>query len=488
MRARRSVGSRAGPADAVLGFEVHGLEPIPQEHRHGHPRELFWTWLGGNFNYPIISAGALTIIFGLGIRQALAAALVGSLAGAVILGLCSLLGPRTATATIVNTRAALGLNGNYPAALLSWLSVSGWVGVNAVLAVFALLTLASSLGMGSGVAVKVVALVVVLLAQVAIAVFGHATVVASERVLFIFNAILFSGVMVFVLPRVDWSFAGGHLAGGTVTGTWLLALSVVFAVPISWINYASDYSRYLAADTSPGRVMLWASLGMGVSCILGSFVGITLATVVDMSNPVANLPRILPGWYLAPFLLVVILGATANNVLNIYTAGLGLLALRVDVRRWLAVCLVALIATVPTVIAVFLFNFMSLYDEWLSLTLIFLTPWGAILVTDYLLRRGRYVPEALHTWGSGPYWYRRGFNWPALGVLAVAMLAAVAVAHSTLWQSPVSRSWLGGADLSLFAGLVVASALYYVVARRRLRVAGGQAARAAAAAGTGNRT
>jgi NCS1 family nucleobase:cation symporter-1 len=469
MRARPPVESRASQADAVFGFEVHGLEPIPPEHRHGHPTELFWTWLGGNFNYPIISAGALTVLFGLGIQQALAAALVGSVAGAVVLGLCSVLGPRTATATIVNTRAALGLNGNYPAAVLSWLSVSGWVGVNAVLAIFALLTLSSSLGLGSGVAVKIVALVVVLLAQVVIAVFGHATVVASERVLFVVNAVLFAGVMVFVLPRVDWSFAGGPLAGSTVSGTWLLALSVVFAVPISWINYASDYSRYLAAETSSTRVALWAALGMGVSCVLGTFVGITLATVVDMSNPIANLPRVLPDWYLAPFLLVVIMGATANNVLNIYTAGLGLLALRVNVQRWLAVCLVALIASVPTVVAVFLYDFMSLYDEWLSLTLIFLTPWGAILVTDYLVRHGRYVPEALHTWGAGPYWYRGGFNWPSLGVLALAMLAAVAVAHSILWQSPVSRTLLGGADLSLFAGFAVAGVLYFLVARWQLR-------------------
>jgi hypothetical protein len=33
-------------------------------------------------------------------------------------------------------------------------------------------------------------------------------------------------------------------------------------------------------------------------------------------------------------------GATANNVLNVYTAGLGLLALGVHMPRWLAVYLV----------------------------------------------------------------------------------------------------------------------------------------------------
>jgi NCS1 family nucleobase:cation symporter-1 len=187
-----------------------------------------------------------------------------------------------------------------------------------------------------------------------------------------------------------------------------------------------------------------------------------------MSNPIASLPKILPGWYLVPFLLVVIWGTTANNVLNLYTAGLGLLALRIKVQRWVAVCLVGAIATALTIVAVFVYNFMSLYAQWLSLTLIFLTPWGAILLTDYLVRRGQYDVEALHTWGRGPYWYRGGVNWPALAVYAVGIIAALAVANSTLWQSPISTQLLGGADLSLFAGLIVTGALYYLVARRQL--------------------
>jgi purine-cytosine permease-like protein len=132
----------AREADRIFGIEVHGLDPIPPEHAHGHPRELFWTWMGGNFNYVVLTTAALTILFGLGLWQALAAVVVGGVAGSIVLGLCSIFGPRTGTATIVNTRAAFGLNGNYPVALLSWLSASGWVAVNSVLAIFALKILA----------------------------------------------------------------------------------------------------------------------------------------------------------------------------------------------------------------------------------------------------------------------------------------------------------------------------------------------------------
>jgi NCS1 family nucleobase:cation symporter-1 len=459
---RASIDARE--ADPIFGIEVHGLDPIPPEHRHGNPRELFWTWMGGNFNYVALTTAALVILFGLNLWQAIAAIVIGGSAGAVVLGLCSIYGPRTGTATIVNTRAAFGLNGNFPAALLSWLSASGWVAVNSVLAIFALIELAQVAGLGSGVLVKIAAIVIVLLGQVAIALFGHATVVASERVFFWVSFVLILGVLLFALPRVNWSYAGGPGAGSTAIGTFLLGLSVIFAGPISWINYASDYSRYFRADTKPRQVAFWAFLGMLGSTVLAGLVGMLLATLVDMSNPIANLPKILPGWYL----VVVIWGATANNVLNLYTAGLGLLALRIQVPRWMAVCFVGAIAAALTFIAVFVYNFMSLYAEWLSLTLILLCPWGAILLVDYLVRGGRYDVQALHTWGSGPYWYRGGVNWPALGVYLVGILAALSVANSTLWASPISTKFLGGADLSLFAGLIATGVLYYFVASRQL--------------------
>ena len=368
----------------------------------------------------------------------------------------------------MNTRAAFGLNGNYPAALLSWLSASGWVAVNSVLAVFALIELAYVAGLGSGTAVKVAAIVIVLIGQVAIALFGHATVVASERVFFGVSLVLILGVLVFALPKVNWGYAGGVQAGSTPLGTWLLGLSVIFAVPISWINYASDYSRYFSRDTKPRQVAVWAFLGMLVSSLMAGFVGTVLATLVNMSNPIENLPKILPGWYLVPFLLVVIWGATANNVMNLYTAGLGLLALRIQVPRWLAVLCIGAIAAVLTFVAVFVYNFMSLYAEWLSLTLILLCPWGAILLVDYVVRAGRYDADALHSWGRGPYWYKGGFNWPALAVYAVGVVAALSLADSTLWASPISTRLLGGADLSLFAGLIVTGVLYYFVASRQL--------------------
>lgn len=467
--------------DPIFGIEVHGLDPIPLEHRHGKPGELFWTWLGGNFNYLALTTGALTILFGLSLWQAIAADIVGSVLGAIVFGFCGIFGPRTATATIVNTRAAFGLNGNYIAAAVSWLAASGWVAVNSVLAVLALVQLAGVVGLGTGLAVQIASVMIVMAAQIVIALFGHATVIASERIFAVISALLILGLIFFVLPKMNWAYPQAKvLAGSTILGTWLLGLSVIFAGPLSWMNYASDYSRYFPTSTSWKSIVFMSGLGMLVSTGLGSLIGTVLATLVDMSNPVANLPKILPSWYLVPFLFVIIWGAIANNVLNLYTAGLGLLALRIYVPRWVAVCIVGVLATTLTCIAVFVYNFMSLYAEWLSLTLILLSPWTAILLVDYFVRRGRYDVEALHTWNTGPYWYSKGWNWPTLGVYLIGVVAAFAVTNSALWSSPISTRFLGGGDLSLFAGLIITGVLYYLVAR--LQVSKAQSSQALAQA------
>src|SRR5258708_20450025 len=73
-----AVESEAQAVDPIFGIEVHGLDPIPFEHRHGEPRELLWTWLGGNFNYVVLAAGAFTIFFGLTLLQSSAAASIGT--------------------------------------------------------------------------------------------------------------------------------------------------------------------------------------------------------------------------------------------------------------------------------------------------------------------------------------------------------------------------------------------------------------------------
>jgi NCS1 family nucleobase:cation symporter-1 len=451
---------------AAFQRERYGLEPIPASERRGTPGALFWTWLGGTFNYVALAAGALPILFGLSLRGALLAVVIGNTLGAIVFALCSMPGPRTGTATIVNTRAALGHAGNLPAATVSFVSVSGWVAVNSTLAAFALIQLLSAAGVPTRATVKALVIAGVLIVQMVIAIFGHAVIMAMERVFGIASVILLSGVLFFVLPRVNWSAPGsGEMAGSTAWGTWLLALGAMFAVPLSWANYAADYARYLPASTDVKRVAFYSGLGLWVGNTACCTLGVLLATLVNMRDPLANVPSVLPTWYLVPFLAAVLWGTVANNVLNLYTAGLGLLALRIRARREVAVVILGVGAGALTYIAIFVYNFIDLFAQLLSLTLAFLSPWAAVLVVDYALRRGRYDVVALHTWGRGPYWFTRGINGAALGAYAIGIAAALATSNSTLWASPLMTKLAGGADLSLFVGLLLTGALYGWAAR-----------------------
>ncbi|HEX6288802.1 MAG TPA: cytosine permease [Herpetosiphonaceae bacterium] len=453
----------------LLIVEQHGLDPIPADQRYGQPRALFWTWLGGAYNYVTLAAGALLILLGLSLWQALLAVVLGNILGAIVFGLCALPGPITATATIVNTRAAFGHKGNLFAAAISFVSVSGWVAVNSVFAAFALFQVLQVAGISPGTTLKAILVAVVLVVQMIIAIVGHALVMALERVFAVGVSIVLTGLLVVILPRVNWAYpAAATLADSSVLGTWLLAVSLMFAGPLAWTNYAADYARYLPRQTKGTRVAFYSALGMGAANILGCSIGALLATLVDMNDPLANVPHLLPVWYILIFLAAVLIGAVANNVMNLYTAGLGLLALRVHAPRWIAVLVIGVIASMMTYIAVFMVDFMTFYAQLLLLSLCFLAPWAAILIVDYWLRGGRYHIRGLHTWGSGPYWFRNGVNRSAVVVYLAGIIASFAFSNSTLWASPLVIAYLGGADLSLFVGMVLTGTLYYVTERRTI--------------------
>jgi nucleobase:cation symporter-1, NCS1 family len=227
----------------------------------------------------------------------------------------------------------------------------------------------------------------------------------------------------------------------------------VFTGPLSWVNYCSDYT--------------YAGGGMLVATVLSYTIGALLATVVDMTDPVANLRAVLPSWFLIPFLFVVVWSAVANNVINVYSAGLALLALHVQVKRWLSVTFVGVLTAAFAYYAIVVSDFSSAMTEFLLLQLIWLAPWVVMELVDYAGRRGDYEMEALHTWGTGSYWYQNGWNWVPLGIFAVAIAASIPFANHQLLHTRFATDTLGGADLSAFVAMLVAATLYWPYIRRR---------------------
>lgn len=225
----------------IFSIEHHGINVIPDADRRGTPFELFWVWLSANLVFTYIVSGSLLLGFGIGFWAALGAIFIGNLFYALV-GVGAIPGPRSGTATLVVSRSAFGVFGNVPAAVLSWLTVVGWEAVNIVIGTFALSRLMAEAHFPINVVTKAICMILVMMVTFTVAVWGHETIVVLQRYFAIALGLGTIPLAVFVLPHLRLSLAPAPPAGTTPFGAWLLALLVVAASPLSWVNYPADYS------------------------------------------------------------------------------------------------------------------------------------------------------------------------------------------------------------------------------------------------------
>jgi purine-cytosine permease-like protein len=243
---------------------------------------------------------------------------------------------------------------------------------------------------------------------------------------------------------------------------------VVSAGGLSWANTGSDYSRYLPADADQRGVFWWSSLGGMIPAVLLEILGAAIASIVSTaSDPISGLPKALPGWVVTPYLFVAIITLFAVNTIDLYSSGLTLQAIGLRLKRWQCVIVDMVIATVVGGITIFNSDFNRLYSEFLSLLIVWLSPWLAIYLVDWWLRRGKYDPTALLQNRGGRYWRHSGFNVPGVIAQVAGMVASCLWIDSSAFVGPLS-SRTSGSDFSFFTGLLVGGLVYFVLARRQV--------------------
>jgi len=456
--------------DQPWSIEQHAIEPIPAADRHGAPAELFRLWIGANVNYLVLITGALTISQGLSFGGAVAAILTGNLLGCAVVGLSSIMGPRTGSAGIVTSRTSFGQLGAVLPIVISTLAALGWFSINSVLATDSLIKILTMLGLPESTLLGAAAMLTVLAAEILIAIYGHATIIAAEKQVAVVLVLLFGGFLALIAPHIEWrTLVAGPGAQAPSIATWLLVTGLIFSYPLSWTNFASDYSRYLPEATPWPRIAWAAGGGQFVALVCFEIVGALFAIALGgtLTDPVADLPKLLPTWYLLPFLCAIILGSIATNVPNGYTAGLGLLALRLPLRRVPSLLLIAGATLAFRGLTLYYGHALELYQQWLGYVLIWTAPWIAIVIVDFFLRDGRYSVRDLMLWRSSRYWYGHGIRWAGMLAFLGGLVASVLCSNSDLYASPLMQRYFGGTDLSFEAGMLVAGLLYYGLARSR---------------------
>lgn len=455
-------------------IENNDLIPIAAKHRHGDPKDLFTMWIGSNTNYVVMITGTLLISLGLGFWNAVLILLIGNILGGIILGVMSLTGPRTGSSGIVTSRTSFGQLGAFVPIVINTIMVFGWFLVNTVIATLGLAQIFVKLGMLDNYTIKYISLVIVVGGEIILALYGHATILKFEKWLSYILGAAFLIFFVFLIPKMNWSFTAEVVKNSSTTslGIWLLGLAAIIAYGVSWANFASDYSRYLPANSNKKRIVLFAGLGQFLSLTLVEFIGVMFGIIAKCSlggisdNPVSQVQSLVPGWFFYIFMLVVVIGCMATNVPNGYTAQLSILALRIPITRIKSTIVICIAVLIMGVVSINFGQFYSLFQNFLSYDAFWTCPWMGIIIVDFILRKGNYSSEDLMKWGEdGKYWYRNGILWSGIIAFVVGIASSFLFMNSGLYAGPISTQFLGGGDLSDFIGFIVGSVVFYLLAR-----------------------
>ena len=452
-----------GPLTQEPTFERRGIEYIRVAERRGRPIDLFWMWAGALFNVEYVVYGALIVSFGLSLWQAAVVILIGNLSY-VVAGLGSLQGPAAGTSVFAITRAPFGPNGARLVGVFNWITQVGYETEGLALVVLAGLALSAKAGIHASTGLKVALIVLAAAVQLVLPLLGHGAMLRVLRWLVVPFVALFIVLAILVLPKV-------HLGAGSGANweTMTIALALILSAGgYGWVMNANDFSRYLPADASRGRIVASVALGGYTASTLLSLLGAAVATAVSSAaDPISGLPHAFPGWFLVPYLIFVIVQLFAINSVDLYSSGLTLQALVPRIRRWQCVLLDTLVAAGLTAITIFSSSFNTFITDFLLFMIIWIAPWVAIFLTDWWLRRGRYDSQSLLDGRAGVYWRRGGVHVPGVVAQLAGMLAAAAWLDTTVWKGPLSSA-THGADFSIFLGALVGGLTYLGLGRSQV--------------------
>lgn len=432
----------------VLTVEPRGVERVPDSERHGGALSQFTLWLGSNLTIADFALGFLPVSLGLPWGWSVGAIVLGNFLGALAVAACSPMGAVYGMPQLIIGRVTFGRLGSRLPAAFNYLSTLGWLTVNTVLGAFGMEVLLP--GMPFWLAVLVMVLV-----QGLLAVYGHNLIHTFERVMAVALGITFLVVTVIALSH------GGRLGAyhQTSIGSWA-TFAVVVAAALSyvgsWAPYASDYSRYLPATTRPGAIAGWTFLGSFLASAWVEVVGAMVAVLaVSGSDPIARLHQA-AGGFGAVAVVAIILGGIAANALNGYSNALAAGALGLRLPRWSlavaagALCLMASLAGSG--------RFEQNYEQFLLMLGYWIMPWLGVLVVDYYLvsRRDRGGGISLEAVVARA----RAWSWSGLAAFALGVLVSVPFMNGPYFEGPAAHA-LAGVDVSFYVGFAVAAATFW---------------------------
>lgn len=449
----------------LLQVEDRGIEPLPPAEQTSKPAELFWIWLAGNISILGLPLGAWVAAGVLNFWQALLAGTIGAVGSFAIVGLVSIAGQRGGAPSLTLSRATFGSLGNFGPTIVAIISRWGWETVNAVTAVFAVLSIGTvltgnTLTPQNAAWLTILAVLTFLALTLVVSGIGHHLLALFQQwATYVFGALTII-VLAFIITQVDWS-AVANAEAGPVSAVLVGIGTVAAGTGLAWANSGADLGRYQSPKVSPSKLVFASAAGAGIPLVImvgaGSLIAITNPQF-DTDNPLSSIPELLPAWMSVPFLIAAFAGLLLSNNISVYSSGLTLLTLGIKTRRIVAVAIELVVSLIGSLIFLYLFdNFYDAFIGFITLLAIPLTAWVGVFLVDMLKRTTYDSAALLDLTPRGRYWYTNGVEWRAIAAWILGIAAGF------IFRIPaLTDSWIAVNGLPWLVTLLVSCAVYFV--------------------------
>jgi NCS1 family nucleobase:cation symporter-1 len=395
---------------------------------------VLWGSLGAGLL--VMLAGTL-LVPGLGLGAALAAIVVGTLLGNILLLVPAVIGSDHGVPTMVALRPTLGIRGSYLPSFVNVVQLVGWTAFELIIMATAASAITERL---FGISVYGLWLLALALLCTALAIGGPLVVVRAW--LETFGIWLLLATTAYLTYYLLNNYGLGVLMAQPGEGDlpFPLAVDLVVALPLSWLPLAADYNRFARSTRAAS---LGTYLGFFVTNIWFFALGAVAVLALQTQDLIASIMALTIG---GVALIIILVDETDNTFADIYSAAVSTRNFLSGISHWK---LATFFGVAGFIVAILLP--IERYETFLLLLGSVFAPLFGVVAVDYLLLRRRHLDvQALYD-KSGAYGYHKGFNGYALfcWVIGVAIYQGIANLYPSIGASLPSFVLAGAIYLGL---------------------------------------
>ena len=438
--------------DEVFKVETHGIDFIPETERWATPRNIGAMWAGSAINVEYFVYGALLMGFGFSFTTAMVIIVLGNISY-LLLGVASLQGQETGTTAFMVSRAPFGTRGARVVSFFNWVTQLGFETEGLILIVGAGIVLSQYAGFHVSSPLKVVFIIIATSIQAVLPYLGHATIVKVLRALIIPFAVIF---VVFAVIEAGHAHPGGVFvfAHGWEPFTAGLAFTIALS-GLGWTECGNDYTRYLPRDAKKSAVVGWIFVGTALPEIVMMTLGalafsfLSNSATWNSANPFQALyhQKGMPSWFVVIFLVFAIVQLFGINSLDLYSSGVSVQAMGIHLKRYQAVLMDSVIACALTIWATFGSTFS-----------IYMKDSGGYNINAFVaFVVGLVLSTTAYSKAPPPV------NFPLHWMTPFSNHFGAFYCDGTAKANCGPAGWFGGADMSVFFGILSAALIYFVL-------------------------